>query len=106
MAQTAALAALDDPQFIERSVELNDAGMQQLCEGFKALGLSYIPSVGNFITLDLERDATSVDQALLARGCITRPIAGYGLPNHLRISIGLREENARLLKALKEVLQR
>ena len=106
LAQTAALAALDDQQFIERSVELNSAGMEQLCEGFKSLGLSHIPSVGNFVTLDLAQDAASVDQALLERGCITRPVAGYGLPNHLRISIGLQEENERLLRELKEVLQR
>ncbi|MEJ2608782.1 MAG: histidinol-phosphate transaminase [Candidatus Thiodiazotropha sp.] len=105
LAQIAALAALDDPQFIERTVAVNSVGMRQLSEGFDALELRYIPSVGNFITLDLTQDAANVDQALLRLGCITRPIGGYGLPNHLRVSIGLEEENERLLGALKEVLQ-
>lgn len=104
MAQVAALAALDDQGFIEQSVALNSAGMTQLCDGFKALKLSYIPSVANFITLDLGREASMVDQALLRLGCITRPLGGYGLANHLRISIGVEEENQRLLTALKAVL--
>jgi histidinol-phosphate aminotransferase len=104
MAQVAALAALEDEAFIHQSVALNNAGMEQLCQGFEALSLAYIPSVGNFITLDLGRDASAVDQALLKLGCITRPLAGYSMPNHLRISIGLEEENRRLLSALREVL--
>ncbi len=104
MAQVAALAALEDEDFIRQSVALNDAGMKQLRQGFEELSLACIPSVGNFISLDLGRDVTAVDQALLKLGCITRPLAGYGMPNHLRISIGLEEENRRLLTALKEVL--
>ncbi|MET0044790.1 MAG: aminotransferase class I/II-fold pyridoxal phosphate-dependent enzyme, partial [Candidatus Thiodiazotropha sp. 6PLUC3] len=88
------------------SVALNSAGMAQLCDGFNSLALPYIPSVGNFITLDLQQNASSIDQSLLRLGCITRPLSGYGMPNHLRISIGLEEENQRLLTALKEVLQR
>jgi histidinol-phosphate aminotransferase len=104
LAQVAALAALDDQAFIEQSVRLNDSGMRQLAAGFQNLSLSFIPSVGNFITLDLGRDASPVDQALLKLGCITRPLEGYGLFNHLRISIGLKEENQRLLTALEEVL--
>jgi histidinol-phosphate aminotransferase len=106
LAQIAALAALDDPGFIERSVGLNRAGMAQLSAGFEALDLATIPSVGNFLTLDLGEDAASLDQALLRLGCITRPLRGYGLPNHLRISIGLEEENRRFLEALKKVLRR
>jgi histidinol-phosphate aminotransferase len=104
LAQLAALAALEDEAFIQQSVALNNAGMEQLCQGFEALSLDYIPSVGNFITLDLGSDASPVDRALLKQGCITRPLAGYGMPNHLRISIGLEEENQRLLTALREVL--
>ncbi len=104
MAQAAALAALGDQAFIERSIELNSAGMRQLTEGFAAMGLAHIPSAGNFVTVDLGRSATEVDQALLREGCITRPVANYGMPNHLRVSIGLEAENARLLAALKKVL--
>ncbi len=104
LAQAAAIAALQDQAFIERVVELNTAGMKQLVDGFEAIGLEYIPSVGNFICVDVGRPASEVDQALLREGCITRPIANYGLPNHLRVSIGLAEENQRLLEALKKVL--
>ncbi|MEJ2424570.1 MAG: histidinol-phosphate transaminase [Candidatus Thiodiazotropha sp.] len=104
LAQCAALAALDDPQFLEQSVAVNRAGMAQLREGLETQGVDYIPSVGNFLTLNLHRDAAEVDRALLQQGVITRPIAGYGLPNHLRVSIGLEQENARFLTALREVL--
>jgi len=103
-AQAAALAALDDRDYLRRSVELNDRGMRQLVDGVERLGLGFIPSSGNFLTIDLGRDAAAVDQALLHLGVVTRPIANYGLPNHLRVSIGLPEENARFLTALGQVL--
>ena len=79
--------------------------MQQLEAGFSALGLRWISSRGNFITLDLDRDAAPINQALLHKGVIVRPLAGYGLANFLRISIGTQAENARFLQALGEVLQ-
>jgi len=104
LAQVAALAALQDQAFIERTVEVNRSGMIQLLQGIERLGLGYIPSVGNFITVDFARDAASIDQALLQQGCITRPLANYGMPNHLRFTIGLEEENARLLTSLRAVL--
>jgi len=103
-AQAAALAALADTEHLQRSVELNREGLRQYQAGFAELGLDAIPSVGNFITVDLGREAAPVDKALLQEGVITRPVANYGLPNHLRISIGLHEENARCLAALKKVL--
>jgi histidinol-phosphate aminotransferase len=106
LAQEAALAALADEDHIRRSVDLNLEGLRRLEEGVRALGLDYIPSVGNFLTVDLDRDAGPVDQALLREGVITRPIAGYGLPNHLRVSVGLPEENAQCLEALARVLGR
>lgn len=104
LAQAAALAALADEDHLIRSVETNRDGMRQFEDGCRALGLDYIPSVGNFITIDLGREAAPVDKALLLEGVITRPVANYGLPNHLRISIGLPEENARCLAALNKVL--
>jgi histidinol-phosphate aminotransferase len=103
-AQAAALAALADTEHLGRAVELNAAGMRQLVEGIGRLGLGYIPSAGNFLTIDLGREAGPVDRALLRQGVITRPIANYGLPDHLRVSIGLPEENARFLAALEAVL--
>jgi len=103
-AQLAAVAALDEVDHVRDSVALNNAGLAQLAVGFKWLGLSYIPSVGNFITVDLGLPAGSLDQDLLRAGCIARPIANYGLPNHLRVSVGLAAENARCLAALASVL--
>ena len=103
-AQAAALAALQDRGHLRRSVEVNDQGMRQLVTGVERLGLDYIPSAGNFLTIDLGRDAGPVDQALLRLGVVTRPVANYGLPNHLRVSIGLDEENARFLGALEQIL--
>ena len=104
LAQAAAIATLTDADYLQRSVELNDAGMRQLVEGVQRLGLGYIPSSGNFLTVDLGREAGPVDQALLRQGVITRPIGNYGLPNHLRVSVGLAYENDRLLNTLEQVL--
>ena len=104
LAQAAALASLDDEEHITLSVETNRKGMAQYEQAFTSLGLNWIPSVGNFITVDLGRDAAEIDKALLAEGVITRPVANYGLPNHLRISIGLKEQNARCIAALSKVL--
>lgn len=104
MALAAAKAALDDQEFIQRAIEVNSSGMSQLTQGFSEMGLEYIPSVGNFITVDVARPGPEVDQELLQQGCIVRPVANYGLPNHLRVSIGHAEENERLLAAMKKVL--
>jgi histidinol-phosphate aminotransferase len=69
-----------------------------------ALGLGYIPSVGNFLTIDFGRDAMPIYEALLREGVIVRPIGVYGLPNHLRVTIGLKAENERFIQSLKRVL--
>ena len=79
--------------------------MSQLTSGIIALGLTYIPSVANFITIDLGRPASPIYQALLRMGCITRLLGTYNLFQHLRVTIGLPEENARFLDALEQVLQ-
>ena len=104
-AQAAAVAALADHEHIARSVAHNRAEMARLTAGLRDLGLGYIPSVGNFVTIDLERPAGPVDQALLRAGVICRPVSNYGLPNHLRVSIGLEQENTRLLETLDRVLR-
>jgi len=100
LALAAARAALSDQAHIERSVAVNRDGMAQLIEGFSALGLEYIPSAGNFLCVDVGGPAAGVDAALQREGCIVRPIANYGMPNHLRVTVGLAEENQRLLNAL------
>ena len=100
-----AQAALGDREHIDKSVAVNRAGMTQLTKGFKALGLDYIPSVGNFVCVDVGHPGAEVDAALLREGCIVRPIAAYEMPQHLRVTIGLKAENARFLAALKKVLE-
>ncbi|RMJ02080.1 Histidinol-phosphate aminotransferase 2 [Marinobacter litoralis] len=104
VALAAAAAVLEDDAYLNRSREVNEAGLRQLAEGFDRIGLSFIPSVGNFIAVDVGEQSAAVYQALLARGVIVRPVAGYGMPNHLRVSVGLPDENERFLSALSEAL--
>lgn len=103
MALAAATAALEDDDFVRRSRELNDAGMAQITAGVKQLGLDYIPSSGNFVSVQVG-DAAAIYQGLLKQGVIVRPVANYGMPQYLRVSIGLQSENARFLEALKACL--
>jgi histidinol-phosphate aminotransferase len=103
LAIAAACAALDDHLFIAESYELNHRGMEQVVAGLKRLGLEHIPSHGNFVTFAVA-DGAAVNQKLLKQGVIVRPIGGYGLPNHLRVTIGLEAENARFLEALEQSL--
>ncbi len=104
LALTAACAALDDVDYLLASRKANDAGMLQLETGFRQLGLEWIPSRGNFIAVNFARDAAPINQALLREGVIVRPMAGYGMPTFLRISIGTEQENARFLDVLRQVL--
>jgi len=100
MALAAAVAALDDMEFVARSYAENLQGMRQIEEGAKRLGLDYIPSHGNFITVRVGK-AAEVYKKLLKRGVIVRPVGGgYGLPEHLRITIGTAAENDKFLAAL------
>ena len=106
LGQAGAVAALDDAEHLRRTLEQNRAGMRQLAEGFDRLGLPRIPSVCNFHTVDVGRPGREVFGALLREGVIVRPVDNYGLAEHLRISVGLPEHNARLLRALAKVLGR
>jgi len=99
----AAAAGLDDREFVRRGFELNQIGLRRLAQGFAQLGLSYIPSFGNFVSVKVE-DANGVFQRLLKRGVIVRPIASYGMPDYLRVSTGLEAENERFLEALRQSL--
>ncbi|MCX7064011.1 MAG: histidinol-phosphate transaminase, partial [Proteobacteria bacterium] len=97
-------AAVDDQEYVNLSRQINDEGMQQLHRGLDQLGVAYIPSGGNFLCIDLGRIAAPTYEALLRLGVIVRPIAAYGMPNHLRVTVGLHEENARFLDALARVI--
>jgi len=105
IAQEAALASLDDEQHVMNSIASNSLGLKQLAEGFTEIGLTSIPSIGNFITVDVKQNAIPVYDALLLEGVIVRPVANYQLPNHLRITVGTVSQNERALIALTKVLQ-
>ena len=100
LAIAAASVALDDHAFVTESYELNRRGMTQIAAALDKLGLEYIPSSGNFVTFRAG-DAAAVNQKLLMQGVIVRPIAGYGLPEWLRVTIGSEVENARFIEALE-----
>ena len=106
LALVAACAALDDAEYLAEGRRINAEGMAQLEAGLAALGLAWIPSKGNFLAVDFARDAAPINQALLQEGVIVRPVAGYGLPTFLRVSVGLPAENQRFLDALAKVLGR
>lgn len=100
VAQAAALAALGDQAFVRRCREANAAGLRQLEGGFTALGLEYIPSRANFITVRVGQGAALFEQ-LQGRGVIVRPMGSYGMGDWLRVSVGSESQNERLLKELK-----
>ena len=103
VALAAAAAALGDTDFVRDSHELNLRGMKQVTKGLSALRLQYIPSFGNFVTFEA-KNADDVFHRLLRAGVIVRPLGAYGMPNHLRVTIGLESENARFLESLKQAL--
>ncbi len=105
LAMVAAVASLQDKEHVADSIELNRVQLARLAEAFTGLGLSHVPSVGNFISVDVGREAAPVYDALLREGVIVRPIGGgYGMPQHLRVTVGLEAENTRFLHALEKVL--
>jgi len=104
LALAAAAAALDDMEFVARSFAANLKGMRQVEAGVKRLGLEWIPSYGNFVTVRVGR-AAELYKRLLKRGVIVRPVANYQMPEHLRVTIGTEEENERFLAALAASLK-
>lgn len=105
LAQLAAIAALDDEEFLTYARRVNAEGLEYLQKEFAALGLEYIPSVGNFILVKVG-DAASVFNAMQHDGVIVRPVKNYNLPEWLRITVGTREQNERMIGALKKALKR
>jgi histidinol-phosphate aminotransferase len=107
LAQAAAIAALNDKDFLQKGAENNAAGYQQYVAAFDKLGLEYVPSFGNFVLVKVGDDAGAgarVNLSLLKQGVIVRPVGGYGLPEWLRVSIGLPEENEAFIEALTVAL--
>jgi histidinol-phosphate aminotransferase len=104
LALAAAEAVLADSDYLARSRAVNRLGMAQLTEGLDKLGIRYIPSAGNFVAAEFSGDTLAIYQQLLQSGVIVRPVGVYQLPQHLRISVGLENENRFLLQALTKVL--
>jgi len=100
----AAEAALADDAFVARSRELNRQGLEMLSNGLAELGFQTIPSIGNFVLVDLGQSSGPIYESLLREGIITRPVTNYGLPNHLRITVGLPEQNQHVLAALSRIM--
>jgi histidinol-phosphate aminotransferase len=103
IAQAAAVAALDDHEFVERCARENRAGLRQLEEGCRRLGLEFVPSVANFMLMKVG-DGIRVFDALQRRGIIVRPVKSYGLPEWVRVTVGTREQNDRFLTELEKVM--
>lgn len=104
LAQVAAIASLQDDDFVARSYAANQAGMVQITQGLQKLGLDFIPSLANFVSFKVA-NASRVNQQLLEQGVIVRPIANYEMPEYLRVSIGLFSENARFLEVLTSIVE-
>ncbi|HTN33117.1 MAG TPA: histidinol-phosphate transaminase [Marinobacter sp.] len=104
VALAAATAALTDEGYLERSRKNNTSGLSQLEQAFERMKLNYIPSSGNFVAVEVGDQAMDIYQFLLARGVIVRPVAGYGMPRHLRVSVGLPAQNERFIEVLEQAL--
>lgn len=104
VAQAAARASLKDVEHVKRSIKVNSEGKEYLYKEFTRLGLSYVPSEANFILVNVKRPGTEVMAQMLEHGVIVRPVAGYELPEFVRITIGTKEQNEKLISALEKVL--
>lgn len=98
------IAALQDQDHIRKSVLINKEGMQQVTAALKTMNIDFIPSVGNFITIHTRQDGRDIYQKLLHKGVIVRPLAAYDMPNHIRVTIGTRDQNERFLLALEDLM--
>ncbi len=103
-AEMAAIAALQDTAHLQKVLDLNHAEMKFVVKSLAELGLSFIPSVTNFVTIDLQQAAMPIYQALLQQGIITRPLMAYNMPNHLRVTLGTHAQNQRFLQALQHTI--
>ncbi|MCK4744428.1 MAG: histidinol-phosphate transaminase [Sulfuriflexus sp.] len=105
LAMTAAITALSDTQHLADTLEMNKAGIEQYHQACIELGLEWIPTAANFISINVKQNGREVFEKLLQRGIIVRPVDNYGMPDFIRITVGSKEENQRCIEALMEVLQ-
>jgi histidinol-phosphate aminotransferase len=104
LAQAAAASALGDKEFLQRTRRLVLEGKNYLYDALTRLGLAYVPSVANFILIDVAKEGVAVFKEMLKYGVIVRDMQQYGLKNFIRVTIGTKKENERFIKVLKKVL--
>ena len=104
LAQSGAVAALEDEAFLKKTVQLTHDGLDYLYGELDKLGLDYFPSQTNFFLIDLKKDADVVFQELLRYGIIVRSMSAYDYPSYIRVNVGLPEENRLFIEALEKVL--
>jgi histidinol-phosphate aminotransferase len=105
LAQRAAIAALADRAFVERTLAMLAEGRAYLYRELQRLGLDAVPTHANFVFVDVGQDAAGLFERLLVHGVIVRPCDGFGAPRHIRVTIGLPHQNERFIRALEAVLQ-
>lgn len=103
LAQVAAIAALDDEAHLNRSRELNQEGLKYLMQACDSRGMSYIPSAGNFLAINFARPAMDLFESMMQLGVIVRPVANYGMPDFLRVTVGTEAENHRFIEVMDKV---
>ncbi len=104
LSQIAGIAALDDVEHVKRSCEINEAGKTFLYDAYNKLGLFYLPTFGNFIFVDFNKDSQTIFEALQRHGIIARTIKEYGFPTALRVTIGTERQNKKLIRIIKKIL--
>ena len=104
LCQVGAMAAIDDIEHIEKTKEVNSEGLTYVTEELKKLDIPYTPSFTNFVLIDLGDNPMPIYNSLLKEGVIVRPVLGYGLKTHLRVTIGLREENEKFIRGITKIL--
>lgn len=105
LAQAAAIASLDDSDHVNNSVVMNNTGKAFFEKSFTEMKLKYLPTMGNFISVNVAQDGLVLYQKLLQQGVIVRPVANYDMPEYLRITIGTQQQNERFVETLKQCLK-
>ena len=104
LAQNAAIASLDDAEHVSKSVAMNNTGKTFLQDAFTEMGLDYLPTMGNFISVNVKQDGAALYDRLLQQGVIVRPVGNYAMPEYLRVTIGTQQQNERFVETLKQCL--
>ena len=106
LAQAAAIAALDDWEFVSRTLKMVKDGLQYLYQNLDEMGLEFLPTQTNFFLIKMPRKGKEIYERMLKLGVIVRSMDSYGLPDYIRINVGLPEENERFIRTLKDILKK